>query len=143
MDERQIREPGGGYSPYPVPPPPRRGNTLRALSVLLGVALLAGFVLYGLLQLKESFASGNADPAQEQFSPPPTEQTIIVQKRERTITYPQTPVEVADRFGGNPNDWSQNIWTKSWKYKSDTPIEIPCARNVSVYSTHLTLYWKV
>ena len=143
MDDRQIREPGGGYSPYPLPPPPRRGNTLRALSVLLGVALLAGFVLYGLQQIGEAIANANVDPVQEQINATLKQQTVIVQKRERTITYPQTPVEVADRFGGNPNDWSQNIWTKSWKYKSDTPIEIPCARNVSVYSTHLTLYWKV
>jgi hypothetical protein len=106
------------------------------------VALLAGFVLYGLLQLKESFVSGNADPVQEQFSPPPTEQTVIIHKGEKSIPYPKNRVQVADRFGGNPQDWSQNIWIASWKYKSDTPIEIPIGRNVTLYSTHLTLYWE-
>ena len=142
MDERQIREPGGGYSPYPALPPPRRGNTLRALLVLFGVSLLAGFVLYGLLQIKEAIASGNIDAGQEQFSPPPTEQTVIIHKREKFVPYPKSRVQVAARFGGTPKDWSQNIWIKSWKYKSDTPIEIPYTRNVTLYSTHLTLYWE-
>ena len=142
MDERQIRERGGGYSPYPVPPPPRRGNTLRALFVLLGVALLAGFVLYGLLQLKESFVSGNADPAQEQISPPPTEQTIIIRKGEKSIPYPKTRVQVAGRFGGRPRDWTETWFFKGWIYTGDTPIEIPIGRNVTVSSDNLTLYWQ-
>ena len=142
MDERQIGERGGGYPPYSVPPPPRRGNTLRALIVLLGVALLAGFVLYSLLQIKEAITSGNVDSGQGQLSPPPTEQTVIIHKREKFTPYPTNRVQVAERFGGDPKDWSQNIWIASWKYKSDTPIEIPIARNVTVYSDNLTLYWE-
>ena len=142
MDERQIRESGGGYSPYPVPSPPRRGNTLRALLVLLGVALLSGFVLYGLLQLKESLVSGNADPIQEQIDQSPKDRTVIIQKKGKFGAYPETRVEVAAHFGGDPQDWSQNWWLGTWKYKSETPIEIPIGRNVKLYSTHLTLYWE-
>jgi len=130
VDEKQIRELVTEYS-LSIEPPKRKRNTLRALAILLVVAILSGAVsTFIFLYIEQSIT-------------PPQQQTIIVHKRERTITYPQTRVEVADRFGGTPKDWSQNIWNKSWKYKSDTPIEIPCARNVSVYSDHLTLYWKV
>lgn len=130
MDERQIRELVRQYSSF-TEPPRRRRNILQALAILLVVAILSGAVsTFIFLYI-------------EQSTTPPQQQTIIVQKRERTITYPQTRVEVADRFGGNPMDWSQNIWNKSWVYTSDTPIEIPCGPNVSVYSDHLTLYWKV
>jgi hypothetical protein len=142
VDERQIRERGGGYPPYPVPPPPRRGNTLRALTLLLAVALLAGFVLYGLLQLKESFVSGNADPIQEQIDPSPQDRTVIIQKTEKFVPYPKTRAEVADRFGGKPRDWSETWFFRGWIYTGDTPIEIPYGRNVTVYSDNLTLYWQ-
>jgi hypothetical protein len=149
VDERQIWKQGGGYPSYPVSPPPRRGNTLRALSLLLVASLLAGFVLFGLLQIKEVVFSGNAGPIQEQVNSqpteqtttPPQEQTVIIHKKEKSVPYPRNRVQVADRFGGNPEDWSQNIWIASWKYKSDRPIAIPYGRNVTLYTRHITLYW--
>jgi hypothetical protein len=128
VDERQIREPGGGYSPYPVLPSRRRGNTLRALLILLFVAIVSGAISFFIIQYFEQVAAS------------PQDQTVIIQGGDQFVPYPETRRQVADRFGGKPTDWSPDLFG-GWVYKSDNPIQVPYGRNVTLYSTHFTLYW--
>ena len=129
MDERQIRELIREYSPS-TEPPKRRRNILRALSILFAVAILAvGVTTLIFLYFEQTTTS-------------PQEQTIIIKKGDKFVPYPHTPAQAADRFGGEAKDWSENMWIKAWVYNSDTPIEIPIARNVTVDSDHFTLLWQ-
>ena len=129
MDEKQIRELVRQYSPS-TELPRRRRNTLRALSILFAVAILAAGVTTSVFLYFE------------QTTTSPQEQTIVIRKGDKFGPYPQTPAQAADRFGGASKAWSENMWIKAWVYNSDTPIEIPIAQNVTVYSDHFTLLWQ-
>ena len=127
MDRQWISEPARVHPPY-TEPPKRKRNFLRALLILLAVALLAGGVSTSiLLYYEQIFAS-------------PAKQTVIIHKEEKLLPYPKTRTEVADRFGGKPRDWSRDLFG-GWVYMGDDPIPIPIGRNVTLYSDDLTLYW--
>jgi len=128
VDERQISEPARVHPPY-AEPPRRRRNIFRALAILLAVAILAGAITSFIFLYYERI---NASPQ---------DQTVIIQGGDQFVPYPETASQVADRFGGTPKDWSQDLFL-GWHYKSDHPIEVPYGRNVTLYSENFTLYWQ-
>lgn len=129
MDRRWISEPARVHPPYTEPPKSKR-NTLHALLILVAVALLSGAITSFLFLYFE------------QTITPPQEQTIIIRKGETHVSYPKTRTEAADRFGGNPKDWSKAWLIRGWFYMGDTPIEIPITRNVTVSSDNLLIGWQ-
>jgi hypothetical protein len=127
MGRQWISEPARVHPPY-TEPPKRKRNILRALLILLAVAIVSGAITsFSFLYYEQVAAS-------------PQDQTVIIQGGDQFVPYPETRRQVAERFGGKPEDWSPDLFG-GWVYKSDNPIQVPYGRNVTLYSTHFTLYW--